>query len=281
MNNQSVARKLIDCLDREFDLPFTIDVINGAKETRFRLYPSNDDESLFEAEIFVRDNIRYNASLKPQNYGRDFVSTMEKADEDMESMFSYIVRGLIDDGCKIAVELNGQRVDEKNIYSWPEHWDKIEISVTKSPFFYLDGTEEESNAFVDLTIKIISLFLSLVPIEKVEKRDTLLTEGDEKLVQGKRYERNPVARKICIEEHGCRCAVCGFDFEEQYGLIGRGYIEVHHIVPVSSIGYEYTIDPEKDLIPLCSNCHSMIHRRNPPFLPDELKKIKDSVVEVS
>ena len=36
---------------------------------------------------------------------------------------------------------------------------------------------------------------------------------------------------------------------------------------------ERAIDPIKDLTPVCSNCHSMLHRRKPPFLPDELREM--------
>ena len=74
-------------------------------------------------------------------------------------------------------------------------------------------------------------------------------------------ERNPLARKKCIELKGTTCQVCGMNFEEKYGELGKDYIEVHHIKPISEIDSEYVVDPEKDLIPVCSNCHSMLHRK--------------------
>jgi 5-methylcytosine-specific restriction protein A len=87
--------------------------------------------------------------------------------------------------------------------------------------------------------------------------------------------RNQKAREECIKIKGCRCNICGFDFKEKYGGLGENYIEVHHITPIGSLStsveYEGT-NPEKDLIPLCSNCHSMIHRKNPPYSPTEIKK---------
>ena len=55
--------------------------------------------------------------------------------------------------------------------------------------------------------------------------------------------------------------ICGFDFEKTYGEIGKGFIHVHHIVPVSEIGESYRVDYEKDLIPVCPNCHAMLHRK--------------------
>lgn len=274
MNNQLIAQNLIDCLKREFDLPFAIDVLNKNKETKFRIFPVNDDESLFEVNIRVRDNIRFNATLKPQKYGRCFVASMEHADDSMKAVFKVVVKELITAGCKVNVNLNDSEVDPLEINSWPSHWNKIEIYVTKSPFIFIEGSEEEINNFLGISINVISLFLSLVPIERTDN-NKILYEGDANEIKSRKYERNPVARRICIDKYGCRCAICGFDFEKEYGEIGKGFIEVHHIIPVSAIGQQYVINPENDLIPLCSNCHSMIHRKNPPYLPKELVNLKN------
>lgn len=56
--------------------------------------------------------------------------------------------------------------------------------------------------------------------------------------------------------------MCGFDFEEFYGDIGTGYIEVHHIRPLNEINKEYVVDPFNDLRPICPNCYSMLHKAN-------------------
>jgi predicted HNH restriction endonuclease len=99
------------------------------------------------------------------------------------------------------------------------------------------------------------------------------SEGDEKEIQGIVYERDPKARKACIEYYGCKCIICGMDFEQVYGDLGKGFIEVHHIIPISERGGHYIVDPIKDLRPLCSNCHSMIHRLKHVLTIEELKKI--------
>jgi hypothetical protein len=36
-----------------------------------------------------------------------------------------------------------------------------------------------------------------------------------------------------------------------------------------------------DLIPVCSNCHSMLHRTSPPMLPNELREIVGKSDQVS
>lgn len=74
-----------------------------------------------------------------------------------------------------------------------------------------------------------------------------------------RYERDRGNRKTCIAHYGYVCQVCGMNFEQTYGDIGKDYIEVHHLHPVAK--GERKVNPVEDLIPLCSNCHSMIHRQ--------------------
>jgi 5-methylcytosine-specific restriction protein A len=65
---------------------------------------------------------------------------------------------------------------------------------------------------------------------------------------------------------------CGLNFEQTYGEIGRNFIEVHHVKPISEKGGSYEIDPRGDLVPLCPNCHRMIHRgEGAPLSVEELR----------
>lgn len=100
-----------------------------------------------------------------------------------------------------------------------------------------------------------------------------LPEGAVTTIQVNRYERNPVNRLRCISHYGAACWVCGLDFGVRYGPSAAGFIEVHHRVPVSAMGHEYLVDPVRDLVPLCSNCHSAAHRRNPPYQPAEIREL--------
>lgn len=104
-------------------------------------------------------------------------------------------------------------------------------------------------------------------------RDTeKYSEGTALKVWVNRYERNRLARGKCIASKGCKCAVCGMDFEKVYGEVGRGFIHVHHTIPISSIGKDYEIDPEHDLVPVCPNCHTMLHKKEPPYTIAELRE---------
>ena len=86
------------------------------------------------------------------------------------------------------------------------------------------------------------------------------------------YERNSKARAACISHHGLSCKTCGFNFVAFYGAMGVGFIHVHHTVPIGSIGQEYEVDPIKDLIPVCPNCHAMIHRSEPALSVEQLRE---------
>jgi 5-methylcytosine-specific restriction enzyme A len=96
-------------------------------------------------------------------------------------------------------------------------------------------------------------------------------EGKPVVVSGNRYERNRFARAKCLQLHGLNCSVCNLNFEALYGSIGKGYIHVHHITPISERQETYQVDPLKDLLPVCPNCHAMLHQRQPPYEVTELK----------
>jgi len=96
-------------------------------------------------------------------------------------------------------------------------------------------------------------------------------EGASREVLQNEYERNPALRTLCIRARGNRCLVCGLSFEDVYGSAAAGIIHVHHLEPLGHVGHAHVVDPSKDLIPVCPNCHAVIHRRTPPFTPDEVK----------
>jgi len=101
--------------------------------------------------------------------------------------------------------------------------------------------------------------------------DTLVTEGARRRITVNVYERDASARRRCIQRWGVHCNVCGFNFAARYGEVGEGFIHVHHLVKVSAVGSEYQLNPEVDLRPVCANCHSMLHRRDPPLTIEELR----------
>lgn len=102
---------------------------------------------------------------------------------------------------------------------------------------------------------------------------TQLHEGAKVQAYVNRYERNPVARRKCLEYHGTTCVICEFDFGKVYGPVGNGFIHVHHIVPLSDTGSTYEVNFVNDLKPVCPNCHAILHQKNPPFSIAEVKQM--------
>lgn len=97
-------------------------------------------------------------------------------------------------------------------------------------------------------------------------------EGARVDVTQSRSERSPAARAKCLELHGLSCLACGFNFKLTYGELGANFIHVHHLNPLRAIKNTYIVDPKKDLVPLCPNCHAMIHRLEEPASVEQLKK---------
>ena len=108
--------------------------------------------------------------------------------------------------------------------------------------------------------------------DEIEDNETHF-EGAKKTVTVNVYERDPEARRRCIAKWGTSCSVCGFHFEYFYGSLGRDYIHVHHLKPLSEIGGEYQIDPVNDLRPVCPNCHAMLHRKRPALSIQQLQDV--------
>lgn len=150
-----------------------------------------------------------------------------------------------------------------------------EIEMRGGETKYLDETDKEK---IEKETNGI-----LYPDEEDDKK----SEGAKKQITINRYERNPEARKICIEHYQrkspnnkIKCLVCEFDFEKIFGDIGKNFIHIHHIVPLSKLSdierKKYTINPTEDLIPLCPNCHAMIHKNN-NSTAEELKILLETV----
>ncbi len=121
-------------------------------------------------------------------------------------------------------------------------------------------------------LNIVSEAENIVSI--VSNENLILNEGQKKLSLSTTYERNAKARKICLYYYSPTCQICGFDSEKVYGLKFKGKIQVHHKIPLNEIGKSYIVDPIKDLIPVCPNCHMIIHSKKDGYYTiEEVSKI--------
>lgn len=109
------------------------------------------------------------------------------------------------------------------------------------------------------------------PDEIPENRE--YAEGGKKRIAVNAYERDPRARAACLKRHGYNCQVCGMNFEQTYGKVGKRFIHVHHKKPLAARRSDYRVNATKDLAPVCPNCHAVLHTAAPPLGIEELKEI--------
>lgn len=155
-----------------------------------------------------------------------------------------------------------QRLAEKNRLDL-----SAEALVLREPWSALFTREE-----LQVARQRINLVLSCRLPEEVSGESHLL-EGAIRQVTVNSYERNPEARRRCIEHYGLICNACKFNFGEKYGEVAEGYIQVHHLKPLSDIQQEYEVDPIADLRPICANCHAVIHLGGKTRSIEEIKSM--------
>jgi len=110
--------------------------------------------------------------------------------------------------------------------------------------------------------------------DEVDTSVAVMSEGTVKSINVNVRERNPTARKKCIEYYGTSCAVCGVDLGDIYGKEFSGRIHVHHLNPLSSFNGQHDINAIDDLRPVCPNCHMIIHcRPDKPYSIEEVQEL--------
>ncbi|MHB8524252.1 MAG: HNH endonuclease [Limisphaerales bacterium] len=87
------------------------------------------------------------------------------------------------------------------------------------------------------------------------------------------FERDSRARGACLSHHGTACSACGLQLGDAYGPVAAGYIHVHHLDQLANVAQAHEVDPLADLRPVCLNCQSIIHLRNPAFTVEEIREM--------
>ena len=114
--------------------------------------------------------------------------------------------------------------------------------------------------------------------EEMIRQDGFQEGGvDEVSAEIKRQKRNPKLREEAIRTYGYNCVVCNFNFEDTYGDLGAGYIEVHHLELLSANKSERTLTAN-DVTVVCTNCHRVLHRNGKE--PMRLEELKSKVEEI-
>lgn len=143
--------------------------------------------------------------------------------------------------------------------------------------YFRDAVRTINEDIFNLILSKANLIFNINEVNDLREEYNMLTsfkvEGKKKVIFTNIYERDPQLRLDAIKIHGLICKCCEMDFEKAYGPLGKDFIHVHHLKPISERG-EDLVNPETDLTVLCPNCHSMIHRkRNNTLTIEELKSI--------
>ncbi|NLG14682.1 MAG: hypothetical protein GX561_10855 [Lentisphaerae bacterium] len=146
---------------------------------------------------------------------------------------------------------------------------EIEVGLLPAIFKTIKEKGEHAKSFVE----------NRLPEEVDEEETGPLFEGAKKKITVNAIERNPQARIACINHYRkknkgrLKCEICGFDFGKRYGDEFADKMHIHHLIEISSVGNEYEVNPIEDLIPICPNCHLVVHNKRPAYTPGEIREM--------
>ena len=127
---------------------------------------------------------------------------------------------------------------------------------------------------------------NIIAEEKVQKECSTINTDDKNILEEnintKSIEQKDVEnkectdkeriKKECIDYYGAICDICGFDYGYTYGEEYELEIEVHNIKGhTEDDEISSNSDPIKDLIPICRNCHHMLHKPNSSISVEDLR----------
>ena len=224
---------------------------------------------------------RLDVHFRPGNFAADLLEAMRSADETGRRAFTAVLEVCQADGAEVILTVNGADRAPGAAETWETPWRSMGLVVRRGMLAIGDGDAAREAQLTELwTSRTTAAVLALLPLEQedseVAESDPEvggLPEGAKTRIEVNRYERDRRNRAAALAIHGYACKACDLQLNELYGPAAAGLIEVHHVTPVSEVGEGYIIDPRLDLVPLCPNCHSVTHRRQPPYSVDELRQM--------
>lgn len=153
------------------------------------------------------------------------------------------------------------------------------FTITDKGKRFLSRHKNDLNVLLHFPLDDISDELSSLaddkPLVVIDERTVM--EGELRTRTQEYRTRSRDLRRTAIEHYSkngrISCKSCQFEFASAYPGLGDGYIQIHHLKPVSYMrGEELDMANALDNVcPLCANCHQMVHRNTPPMSIDELR----------
>lgn len=263
------ARRACETIGHAFGSEMEIHPWDQAGAKGWSLRPKVTDDNPSLSLVLTASPLTATATVLPDTFAGRLVRHLGFQAVASKHEWAEICSDAESAGVHIALGINGSPRSPSDLDVGP--WESLEIAADiaiKRPV----TSESTNDAWITVGLVLLSLLLVGGEHDDTEEDDLEgLSEGERIERQSIRYERSQVNRIRCIEYHGCDCYVCGFNFKQVYGNRGDGYIEVHHKIPVATMPPGYRPNPRTEMVPLCANCHRMVHRTRPPGDPDELK----------
>ncbi|MEO7067397.1 MAG: HNH endonuclease [Rhodanobacter sp.] len=216
-------------------------------------------------------------SFEQGAYSGELINEMGRADETGRNAFRAVITANQAAGATIELTVNGQRVAVGSEPPWGQTWKTLALVLRKGQLpLGVEGEESDTSLIAAWSSRLAVCLVALLPLEDVEESTDAgavgLPEGAVARIEVNRYERDRRNRAAALAIHGFSCNACGVKLSDIYGEIALDFIEVHHITPVSQMGANYHVNPATDLVPLCPNCHAIVHRSSQALTVKELKE---------
>jgi 5-methylcytosine-specific restriction enzyme A len=214
-------------------------------------------------------------TFEPGAYAGDLLAAMRESSPEARKICEGVFAASIADGAEIRLTLDGVPHSFPNVDLWNIKWTTFSAELARGQLDINSGdVRADMQQLAKWTSRLAVGLFALMPVQSEEEPDGQLAgypEGAKTTITVNRYERDRRNRAAALAIHGYRCKGCDHLMSEEYGDIAATLIEVHHTTPIHMLGLGYVINPEADLVPLCPNCHSVAHTRNPPLSIDEIR----------
>lgn len=206
-------------------------------------------------------------------FSNDIVATLVSAADKRRDEVNGWVREIKDIGYEASLFAGTDKTDSRNLKDELN----FQLKITgPSLAFRGDDQLADRECLADLlalSSELLTDLMSDALRETPDGGDSLggALEGTKIQALVTRVERSARNRRACFEFHGHVCHGCGLDPLVFYGEPARHLLHVHHVEPLATLNEPRVVDPKTDLLPLCPNCHSLAHKRTPPFSVLELQ----------
>jgi predicted HNH restriction endonuclease len=190
------------------------------------------------------------------------------ADGDYHEHGGIAKQRLYSQGFVNVLKLDDSQLRDRVIQAFLEWTDKVGKYPIREKF---ERDQNENKRFELLIHSDLAPSNTVNSVQKsTEKNQQMHDEGFKREIIHEVATRDRKLVRLAKENYGTICCVCHFNFGEVYGPLGEGFIEVHHLNPISGGKRKSKLS---NVVVVCSNCHRMLHRGNKILSIEELKAI--------